>query len=65
MQNPDKSLAEESLKIQRLREKLKQQLESIELRVIERTLKNKNVKSRGVSKSEVPTQILSIPQDLE
>lgn len=44
MEHSEKNLAEESKKIQKLREKLRQQLGSIEQKVVERTLKNKNIK---------------------
>ena len=59
MQNFEKNLAEESRKIQKLRDKLRQQLDSVEQRVIERALKNEIVKTESVEKEGSPTQILS------
>ena len=43
----ENTLAEESKKIQKLREKLKQQLNQIEQKVAKRTLKNKTVIMQG------------------
>ncbi len=52
MPNAESTLAEESKKIQKLREKLKQQLDLVEQRVLERTLKNKSIKLGGLEKKE-------------
>ena len=54
MGNLEKDLAEESRKIQKLRDKLRVQLECVEQKVVERALKNKVIK-----KEESTSKILS------